>query len=171
MEIKPFFQSQAFKWTIFAILSLILLLMVFQAGIFVGSRKADFSYRFGQNYGMMLGGPRGSMMRDFGARDFIQGHGTVGSIIKIDANSLIIKSPEGVEKTINITGQTTIRQGRQDIKLSDLKLNDNIVVIGGPKNDGTIDAELIRIFDPALQPQAGILPAPPIPSNNLPPRN
>jgi hypothetical protein len=142
-----FFQSKTFKWLISILVGLIILLLIFQLGMYVGFRKAGFSFRWGDNYHMMFGGPRGGFLRDFEGKDFISGHGTAGIIAKIDGNSLIIKGPDGVEKIINITDGTAIKKGTADIKLSDLKIDERVVIIGSPKEDGSIDAKIIRIFD------------------------
>ncbi|MFA6215630.1 MAG: hypothetical protein WC768_03615 [Patescibacteria group bacterium] len=148
MDINSFFQSKQFRLITGIIGLLILILLIFQIGVFVGMRKADFSYRWGENYHRMFGGPPQGFFQEFSNQDFIAGHGTVGTVIKIDGNLLIIKSPEGLEKTISLSGQTTIRQGREIIKTADIKLDNPVVIIGSPKDDGTIEARLIRIFDP-----------------------
>ncbi len=147
MNLQNLFQSKKFKWLIGIIGSLIILLLVFQLGMFVGFRKAGFSYRWGDNYHRAFGGPKGGFLDDFQGRDFINGHGTAGTIAKIESSSLIIKDQGSVEKIINIANDTSIKQGMADKKLSDLKVDDRVVVIGSPKNDGSIDAKIVRVFD------------------------
>jgi hypothetical protein len=148
MDTNAIFQSKSFRWVLIGIGCLIVLLFVFKLGEFVGARKADFSYRWGENYHRMFGGPRGGFLQDFGGRDLLPGHGTVGIVIKIDGNSLIVKSPDGVEKTVVITPDTTIRRGSAIIKVPEIVPDTQIVVIGTPKDNGTIEAKFIRIFDP-----------------------
>lgn len=147
MDLKNSSGFNQFKWLIGATVLLIVLLLAFQLGFFVGSRKARFSYRWGENYHRAFGGPPGGILRDFRGQDFISGHGTAGTIAKIENNGLIIKGQDGVEKTINIATDTAIKKGRTDIKISDLKVDDQVVVIGSPKDNGSIDAKIIRIFD------------------------
>lgn len=142
-----FFQSKTFKWLIGILGGLIILLLIFQLGMYIGFRKAGFSYLWGDNYHRAFGGPKGGFLRDFEGRDFISGHGTAGTIAKIDGSSLIIKDRDGVEKVVSITESTSIKKGRTDIKLSDLKIDDQVVIIGSPKDDGTVEAKIIRIFD------------------------
>lgn len=141
-------QSKKFKWLAIGLAAFIVLLLVFQAGVFVGFRKARFSYAWGDNYHRMFGGPKGGFLRDFQGADFISGHGTTGTIAKIDANTLIIKGQDGAEKTVTVEDNTSIKKGAEDIKITDLKVDERIVVIGNPKDDGSIVAEIIRVFDP-----------------------
>ncbi len=152
MNIQNFFQSKYFKWVLVSIGALILLLLVFQAGVFVGFRKAGFSFKWGDNYHRAFGGPRNGFLRDFEGRDFISGHGTAGTIAKIDANSFVIKDQSGVEKIVNFDSSTSIKKGNVDVSFKDIKVDDRVVVIGTPKDDGSIEAKIIRVFDGALPP-------------------
>ncbi|TSA46642.1 hypothetical protein D4R52_00040 [bacterium] len=152
MNLETFFQSKQFKWILGSIGALIVLLAVFQAGIFVGTRKADFSFRWGENYHRVFGGPGGGFLQNFSGKDFISGHGTAGIVIKMNADSLVVKGSDNVEKTINLGKNTTIRKGMADIKITNIAVNDRVVIIGAPRTDGTIDAELIRVFDAAGEP-------------------
>jgi hypothetical protein len=157
MNINSLFESKTFKWLLVGLAALVVLLLVFKLGEFVGMRKANFSYRWSENYHRMFGGPSGGFLQDFGGRDFIPGNGAVGTVMKIDGNSIIVKSPDGVEKTVAITSQTTIRRGSEVIKISEIAINNQIVVIGSPQNNGTVEAKFIRVIDPSAQP----LPPPP----------
>ena len=152
MNFREIFLSQKFKWLLAAVLSLIVLLLVFQLGVFVGFHKANFAFRWGENYHRAFGGPRGGFLRDFSGRDFTNSHGTAGTVAKIDNQDLVIKGRDGVEKIVHMADTTTIEKGRSAIKLSDIKVDDRVVVIGSPKDDGSIDAKIIRVFD-ASQPQ------------------
>lgn len=133
MDINNFLKQKSFKIIVFAVGAVILLLLVFKAGVFVGYKKASFSYRWGENY-----------HRNFG--DFINAHGTSGSIIKIDGSTLIVKSGDNVEKTILISEKTTITSRRETIKAGDFKVDDRVVVIGSPNEQGQIEAKFIRLF-------------------------
>lgn len=158
MPSKPFFQSKLFTGTLIVIGSLIVLLLVFRTGMYVGARKATFSYRWGENYHRMFGGPRHGFFQEFAGEDFAPGGGTVGTIISIDTGSLIIKTPEGIEKTVTVNDQATIRRGRDTLKISDLTVDERIVVIGTPQDNGTVEAKFIRVFDPSR----GRRPPPPL---------
>lgn len=153
-RIKEVVDSKWFKGTILTILGVIVLALVFSAGIGIGYRKANFSYQWGDNYHKMFGGPSQGFMRQMpppleqmGMRDeFINPHGTAGSVIKVDGANLIIKGNDNIEKTILVSDKTVIRSGRQDIKAADLKVGDMTVTIGEPNDQGQINAKLIRVF-------------------------
>lgn len=149
-RLQEIFDSRWLKITLAGLIAFILLLGVFELGIFVGYRKANFSYKWSENYHMMFGGPREGFMPmppEFRGDDFISPHGTAGSIMKIDGNTLIIKGGENTEKTILVTDKTVIRRGNDTIQVSDLETGDMLVVIGSPDDKGQIQAELIRIFE------------------------
>jgi hypothetical protein len=61
-----------------------------------------------------------------------------------------------------VNNKTTIIYQRKNIKLSDLKVDDNIVVVGEPNSSGQIIAVLIRV----MPQKPGSLPV-----NNPPPGN
>lgn len=150
MDFKSFFKSKPLGVVIVAVGVLAVLFLVFLAGEAVESRKADFSYRWSENYYRNLVGPRPAtpfdMMR---GGDFMIGHGTAGSIIKIDNNILTIKDErDGSEKTVVVGSDTAIRRFRDTLKLSDLKVDNDIIVIGSPNSSGQIEAKLIRVMPP-----------------------
>jgi len=137
------------KWFILGFCGFIIILLILGLGIFIGATKARFSYRWAENYHKNFGGPRGGFMGGFPGfpdRDFIEGHGTFGEIIKINDSDLVIKGRDDVEKVILITKDTVIKKGKKTIKKEDLKVGNAITVIGNPDNQGRIEAELIRVF-------------------------
>jgi hypothetical protein len=148
MEPKKFFNSKTFKTTLSLIIGLIVLLLVFYAGIIVGFKKADFSFQWGENYHRNFGGPQRGVFGDFRGNDFIDAYGVFGQIIKIDNSTLVIKGSDNVEKIVLIKNDTVINRFRDNIKISDLQINDSIVVIGQPNNQGQIEAKLIRLLPP-----------------------
>jgi hypothetical protein len=149
-EINKIFQSKKLKITLLALGALIILLAVFGLGMKVGFKKAEFSFRWAENYHQNFAGPRGGFFgdfrRDFEGKDFIEAHGVFGSIIKIDGSTLVIKGVNNVEKTVLIKNDTTIERFRETINPSDLKVDDNVVVIGEPNDSGQIEAKLIRVM-------------------------
>jgi hypothetical protein len=142
------------KWIIVGLFAIVVIVLVFGLGVLVGEKKAKFSYLWAENYHRMFAGPKagflGSLrMPPFPPFDeFIEGHGTFGEIIKIEGNSLVVKGRGNVEKVIIVTEKTVIKSGREDIKFSDLKIGDMIVIIGSPNDKGQIEAKLIRVFPP-----------------------
>lgn len=147
MEFNSFIQSKKVVWTIVIILGAAVLAGVFGLGIFVGYHKAKFSYDWSEQYNQNFGGPRrGIIGRSEPGPNFPEAHGIAGPIIKIDDNSLVIKGLKNIEMVVNVNSQTTIRNSNQSIKMIDLKVGDNVVVIGEPNTSGQIDASFIRIL-------------------------
>ena len=153
MKITEMFQSKGFKITISVIGGLAILALVFFGGMSVGFRKAGFSYKFGNEHFDRLFGRKGpdrfpmmgfpGMMDD---RYFLNSSGVAGQILSIGTNQIVVKDNQGVEKTVLISEKTDIRGGRQDLKLTDLKVNDQVTVFGSPDTAGKIQAALIRVF-------------------------
>jgi hypothetical protein len=101
----------------------------------------------GPRPGMM--GPRGPMgfFRDFEGRDFRNAHGVSGTIISVSDNAIVIKNRDGNENTINVSDKTVIKDRQNDLEISDLKSDENVVIVGKPDDKGVISADLIRVFD------------------------
>lgn len=150
MDFNKFFSSKTFKTALAIIAALIVLLLAFKAGEFAGYKKAQFSYRWGENYHRNFAGPRegffGDFKRGFGGKDFINSHGTFGAIIKIDGSTLVIKGKDDVEKIIVVSDKTEITSRRETLKAEDLKVDDQAVIIGSPNEQGQIEAKFIRLF-------------------------
>ncbi len=150
MDIKKFSESKSVLKIVLIVLGiLIVFLFVFKVGESVGIRKASFSCGWAQNYQRNFGGPRGGFMGDFMGRDreLMNSHGMAGSIIKIDGNTLVVKGADNVEKIVLVTDRTMIRRNIETLKISDLKVDDQIVFIGRPDDQGQIQADLIRVFN------------------------
>jgi len=139
------------KWIIIGLAGFVVIVLIFGAGIFVGGTKARFSYRWAESYHKNFAGPQGGFFGDWRTLpppgDFIEGHGTFGEIIKINDSDLIVKGQGDVEKVILITKDTAIEIGRDTLKKEELKVGDQVVIIGSPNEQGQIEAKLIRIFD------------------------
>ena len=152
MDFNKFFQSKRFKVTVWVLAGLAVLLLVFRLGVMVGYRRANFSYRWGENYHRNFGGPRGGFMGGFFAdqRDFIESEGTFGEVIKIDngTSTVVVKGKDNVEKIVLVKPDTSITSFSGKVSLVDMKVGDYIVVIGEPNDAGQIEAKLIRIMPP-----------------------
>ncbi|HNZ86818.1 MAG TPA: hypothetical protein PLD95_04550 [bacterium] len=151
MDPNKFFGSKTFKIITGILLTFVIFLLGFQLGTMVGFKKAIFSYKWGENYHKNFAGPHDGFMRGMEImrpenKRFIEPHGTIGEIIKIDNQSIIIKGQDNVEKIIIIKDDTAIRNLNMDVSITDLKVNDLIVVLGSPNDFGQIDAKLIRII-------------------------
>ena len=148
-SIKKFFKKDVLRRVIVGLAGFVVILLVFGAGVEVGTMKARYSYRWAENYHQNFAGPKDgffSEWRNFPRGEFINPHGVFGSIIKIDGNIVITKSKDDVEKTVLVSENTLIQKGRETIKSSDLNVEENIIVIGSPNEQGQIEAKLIRVM-------------------------
>jgi len=153
MNIKEIFQPTHFNKLLIVLAVMVVLVFVFTLGVFVGHEKARFSGAWGEHYYRNImgpGGPGGFGMMDFDRRGFNARSG-LGQIIKIDGNALIVKDQANAEKSVLITDQTAIVRDNQNIKATDLKVDDKIVIIGRPNDQGQIEPRLIRVLpEPGL---------------------
>ncbi len=143
-------QKDILKWIIIGLTGFAVVGLIFGAGMVVGGMKAKFSYRWAEQYHKNFAGPRTGFFSDwrsFPRGDFIEGHGAFGEIIQISDTDLVVKGRGDVEKVIITTEDTAIQKGRETIKKKELKIGDQIVIIGSPNEEGQIEAKLIRIFN------------------------
>ncbi|MDO8240485.1 MAG: hypothetical protein Q7T51_00665 [Candidatus Moranbacteria bacterium] len=159
---KEFIQSRTFKIIASIVGVLLIAIISFGGGVAVGLRKARFSENFGRNYaqnfmgsrfqdgrgGMMngRGGFAGGMMNQIEGRDLRNGYGVSGAVISITDNNVVIKDGANKENTVAVSDKTLIKSQGDNLKLSDLKVDDKIVVMGNPGDDGVVNASLIRVF-------------------------
>lgn len=159
-KITKIFQSKLLKYVIFSVIALIVVLLAFKAGTMIGFRRADFACGWGDNYHRNFGGPRGGFFEDMNDRNFMPGNGIFGQIIKVEGNTLIIKGQDNLEKSVLVEEKTSIMKFREQLKVSDLKVDDNVVVMGEPNELGQTVARLIRIM-PASPTNMPVLPGMP----------
>jgi len=152
-KIKNLAKTGIFHGILCGLVIAIIALFIFQAGVFVGFRKASFAYQYGDNYYQMFEGrgpenghgPEvGGMMKD----NFPGGHGVVGKIIKVDLPTIIVLGSDNLEKVVLVDNDTVIKQFRNQATSTDLKVGDMVVVIGAPNNKGQVDARLVRLMPP-----------------------
>lgn len=148
MNDQNFFQSDGFRKILYGVGIVIAVLLIFQAGMQVGFRKASFSYGFSDNYHRAFGRQdrHMGMVGFLGGNDFINSGGAMGKIININLPTLAIENTDGIEKAVLITDNTIIKRFRETIKENDLKMGDFVVVIGSPNNDSQIEARIVRIM-------------------------
>lgn len=146
MNIPEFLQSKKLVRALWALGVLVVLLLTFQLGVVVGFHKAHFSYRWADNYHRNFGGPRGGFMRDFEGREFFSGHGIAGKVVEVGGDTIVMRGSDDVERAVTVTEATVIKLARQTVPLSELKPDDSVVVIGTPREDGSTEAKLVRVF-------------------------
>lgn len=119
-------------------------IFIFSFGLIVGQMKANFPYHRGQNHGTRFGVP--PRMAPGGAKGLFRDRGAAGTVIKKTKKTIVVRYPDNAEKIIKISDDTQIIEGREEIKLRDVKIDDRIAVTGQPDDEGRIEANLIRVF-------------------------
>jgi len=152
MDYNKLFQSKAFKGALYGIAAFLILMFVLRIGMFLGFRKASFSYKWGENYHQNFAGPREGFFIQFSGKDFVEANGIFGQIIKIDNPYLVIKGQRNMEEVVAVKDNTVIMRFKDNITINDLAIDDNIVVIGQPTSKGQIEAKLIRVMPGTLPP-------------------
>ena len=166
-DIKQVTESNYFRAILGILGCLIAAAIIFAAGVHVGERRARYSYAWGANYeNNFIGGPRGMMgaargqggpmgvVQGFQGRDFRNGHGVSGTVASVNGNNIVVKDNNGNENTVAVGDNTIIKSGGGDIKITDIKNGQKVVIIGNPGDNGVVNADLIRVFDSNSQPSA-----------------
>lgn len=126
MPLQEFKSLSSYSKIIAALGILLLLLIVFSAGVSVGYNRASQT------------GP-----------NRIYSHGAIGNITSIEFPNMVVRGPNRAEQVITVGTSTVVRMMRAPATLSDLSIGRQVVVIGSSRNDGRIQATFIRII-PAL---------------------
>jgi len=150
---KEFFQSKVFLGFIIGIATFLILAIVFQAGVFVGLKKAGFSQRLGENYGRIFGEEKGpgmmvGMFEGIPFDNLPGGHGAVGVVMKISSSTIVVAEPNNIEKIILFGEETSIRKAQEEIKTGDIVVGDFVSIIGEANSQGEIEAKLVRVLPP-----------------------
>jgi hypothetical protein len=150
MEFKNLYKSKKIRYAVGAIVALGFLLFIFEAGVFLGYHKAEYTSNLGDNYIKTFEGgvaSTSSLWMRPPRKDLPGGHGAVGKVIKVEPTSVVVASSNNVEEIINIDSGTIIRQFNDEASTTNISVGDTIVVVGYPNNTGEIQAKLIRILD------------------------
>ncbi|KKR43131.1 MAG: hypothetical protein UT79_C0009G0005 [Candidatus Moranbacteria bacterium GW2011_GWC2_40_12] len=147
MNAKQFIKSRLFIGIIMGIFCLALLVGSFQIGMMIGFRKAQVSYAWSEHYDRNFGGPRRAIMgMPIGTPQFMGAFGNFGTIIRIDDPAIIVSGSNNTERIIITDSKTQFINMQDKILRTDLKLGDNIVIIGESDDQGQIMARLIRLL-------------------------
>ena len=142
----PFLQSTKFKYIVTGIGTVIVLLLTFQAGVMFGFHRANFGYRWSEHYdeNFLPRPPMGA--GGFNNMDFERAHGAFGGIIKIQGSTITVKGKDEAEKNVLFDKNTVFEGGNGEIKATDLKVGEDVFVIGSPDESGQVLAKVIRIL-------------------------
>lgn len=142
------------------IIPIILILVGLGVGFFGGYQYRNFRLR--QTVGNFAG-PNGTFQR-FTGRNGGNGmgmmrNGVFGSILSIDNNSITVKLADGSSKIVLFSTSTTYANTASATQ-SDLKVGDNVAVVGAVNSDGSVTATNIQINPEFGRPQASPSPTP-----------
>jgi hypothetical protein len=143
-DIKKVFESKISTRIIILLGLVIIAILIFSAGVSVGFHKASFGRAWGENYERNFGMRPNRII--FGRDNFPNAHGATGKIIKIELPTIIVQDKDNTEKVILVKEDTKIQKMMLDVKAVDLKVDDYIVTIGSPNDQGQIEAKFIRVM-------------------------
>lgn len=145
MNLDKILESRALKLAIVSMVVFIAFAFVFGCGIYIGTERANFAYKWAEQYHENFAGPEKGFMENVMDRKFTESSGVIGEIIKIGDNMITVRGNDNLEKNILISKNTKIVKQKNNVPSDKLKIGDIIVVIGEPTNKGQINAQLIRI--------------------------
>lgn len=118
----------------------IIFLLVFLAGVYIGSRKAGIFPFWERRFSL----PHGYFPSRFG-------HGVIGTIDSLGEKMFVVKDRSGALKTVLIDDKTLLRRDGSSITFSDLRKDEQIIVIGEPQEkEGAIKAKVVRVIRSGL---------------------
>ena len=144
INLKKVFDSKLFTRFLYGVGGALVVSVIFSAGILVGFHKASFGRAWGEHYIDNFGTGDGSTMGI--NQHFPNAHGAIGKIIKIELPTIIVQDRDNTEKVVLISDDTDIENGRAEATSADLQLNNFVVVVGAPDDQGQIEAKFMRII-------------------------
>ncbi len=149
-------------------IGIVLVMCIFLCGVACGAKLASMHQRFAsftvgqQGKGVMVAGMAGErmMVRKGDSMHFMQlqpvwkGEGTmasgtvrlVGSISKIDGNKITVLDNGAKAQVVMSQAITMIRAATGMISLTNLKVGENVIVMGVTAEDGSVTARSIETF-------------------------
>lgn len=146
MDIKKTFESRWFMRALMGLGVLLIALIVFQAGVYVGVRKAGMSFRMGDSYYRVVG--QGPLPGDPFGEELSEAGGAAGRIVSVTLPTFLVASPDGDERFVVVTDRTMIRFMRDATSSSAITPDRSVIVIGAPDDKGRIQASFIRLLPP-----------------------
>lgn len=142
-------RRQLFIVIVLALGIVLLVVSSFAVGFYAGIHKARFSYRFSENYErnfVRSEQMKGKMFREMDGKSFRSGHGVSGEVLSIVDRTIVLRNQDGQENSITVTDATVYNKGGDRVDLEAVLVGDRIVVLGKPGDDGTVNADLIRVL-------------------------
>jgi len=147
------------------IVPIILVLVGLGAGFFGGIQYRN--YQISKSRGSFAAGTTGAagaFQRYTGTRTGGTGArggaggAVTGSVLSIDATSLTVKLADGSTKIVLFGGSTTYSNTAAATQ-SDLKVGNNVMVLGTPNSDGSVTATNVQINSMSFRPQGSPTPS------------
>ncbi len=141
-KIKDLYYTKR-KTVAFVAGGVIVALLIFHAGVSVGERRAFSHIHAGYPFP-----PQRS--EGFLPHGFMpEGHGAVGTITRIELPVLTLQTRDGRDTSVRVSSSTPVRSATEESSINNLKVGDNIIVVGSPdeKIPDNLDAKLIRILN------------------------
>ena len=142
---QDFLKSKKIRAALWIVGGIAVFLAIFGLGIAVGSHRALFASRFGENYYHNFLRPQGFPGGGMGMGDF-NTHGVAGEVIDIASSSISVKDSRGNEESIDILPETIISRDDNAISPAAIMVGNGVIVVGHPNDEGRIEARFIRVF-------------------------
>ena len=140
--LEDYFFTKNTKWLLRGALALVVALLIFHAGVVVGSHG-------GMRGRAPEGGGPGGMLGFMPDRGFVEnGHGAVGTIATMTLPTFTLQTRDGLTEQVE-TGSSTYVTGGITGTLGDLQSGQTVIIIGNPQTVGDqddLDAHMIRIL-------------------------
>jgi hypothetical protein len=153
--LEDYFFTKNTKWVLWGAFALIVAMLIFHAGVVVGSHQPTRGRM--QIDGRGGPGSMGGFVNGFMPRQgFVEsGHGAVGTVATVTLPTFTLTNREGVEQKM-YAGSTTVVTGGSVNNPSALQKGQFIIVVGDPNDTddaGYLDARIIHILPspPVLQ--------------------
>ncbi|MDE2079467.1 MAG: hypothetical protein KGI73_03710 [Patescibacteria group bacterium] len=143
MDFQKVIESEKFTKVLIGVGLLFAALIIFEAGVFVGIRKAGTAFGVGENYYYRAIGP-GPFGDDPFGEELSNANGAAGKVLSASPSTILVEGRNG-ERTVVISATTTVRRLNSATTSSAIAPNDFVIVIGQPDTAGAIHAAFIRV--------------------------
>jgi len=128
--------------------AILVVVLVFWAGLALGYKKAEFAYRWDTHYMDTFGGRGSPFVFKADGDDALPPNGAAGKVIAVNLPSVAVKGPDQAEKVILIASTTMIRNLHSIGSTTDIRVGDALIAVGSPDANGRIIATFVRIMPP-----------------------
>lgn len=141
-------KSPVLRGVLIGVIGTLVVIGIFQAGMFIGFHKALFMMRM-QNRG--FGFERDSngmhMMRVALPGGGPEMHGALGTIKRISLPTFTLTERDNSDREVIVGTTTKVRRGRDDMNPQGLRVQDRVIIFGEPDAEARIQARLIRVME------------------------